>query len=995
MNLSIAQLVGRMVHRPAVMATVQKELGVDRLRAQRLVDGAVDLLLPEIKTQVRDHTRRNTIFASITQADNTLEQRLLHDNHRESALVDATSLLQSLLGPERPKQLLSVLQSNESATDTEAELAMAFAASGTLASLQTKLADGTGDDNAAGFANLFADTSSSGQGSNAGITADSLKAQAYLTTEENEEYRWLRYLLPLMLLALLLVTMLKACAESDQNAQLSQQRDQLQQELQTTQLSVNDQGEKLNAVNRDYAAARLQITDLQNTVQQNRAELAALQANHATAMADIEKYANLPTDTVALQERLLRTDHERDQSAKEIARINQSLQNTSAELQHTLDVNTALRVDLDRAQQNTQTQTDTIAALRNQVSETVSNHNQTVRRLATTRESLEQLQIAKTQEITTLEDQIKMQQSRIGHLLPRLDALNEEVAALTKDRDSAVSALDEQVATHSVQIEKLTELDTSKTLEISTLNDQVKAQETLIGELQYKSDELVEEVATITAAKDNAVLALGEANDTIEQLRIDGKAQAGSHQTQVNTLQSQMNNALEARNNSDSALGEQLQHAATQAVKIEQLQAEIHALQEEKAAAEAQVVALQQTASDASDNIARLQSEITTLENTVSLHEIQITNAETALGKTRTELSATTDERNTLLAARDELTAKIDELTAENQSTRDQLNAIDEELTVTRDALTSANTNTDLSTARLKVVEANLTQVTGKLKESENNEAAVNSQLQTAQTEIDQLRAAIEAAENSDDKLRARLKESRQRVVTFTDDNKVQQQTLATLKKQATQLKAERDQNNIINANKIRTLEKLVADSDNQVDQLTAEISTLRDKIVNAQVQAGTAARKTLEVRDSIARHIAESDLGGVSVEAIENNNAVAITVGPGNIYRKGEVALSREGTLVLSKIANMLSEYPQWQIDVEGHTDATPIGQAMKKRYPSNWELSVARASVVVNYLSLVSDVDSQSMSARGYADTRPVASNANALGRRQNRRIEIVLRR
>lgn len=1072
MNLSLAEQVGRRVHRPAVMATVQKELGVDRPRAQRLVDGAVGLLLPEMNSLVRNDTRRNALFNLVRQADNTLEQRLLHDNHRESALADTSSLLQSMLGRERPQQLLSMLQSNESASDSEAELAMAFAASGTLASLQTKIVDGTGYDNAAGFATLLTDTGSAGQGGEAGITSDSLTAQAYLNVEEPDENRWLRYLLPLMLLALLLVTTLKACNESDQNALLSQERDQLQQTLKNTQIAASNQTDKLNAVSRDYDTAKLEITDLQNAVQENRAELslfssrnatteqllertesekeqykielAALQTEHASAMAEIEKYASLPTDTVALQERLLRTESERDQSADKVISVNQSLQDVSAELQDALQLNESLQGDLSDAQQNTKTQTDTIAALEKQVNEATGKHEQALQRLATTRESLEKLQASTTQEITTLEGQIKTQENRIGELLPRLTALNGEVEALTTARDESAAALDEAnatidtllagrkedannyeaqintlqtlannaleardnsdvelgeqlqlVATQTAQIEELTDLDTSKTLEISTLTNQISEQQSRITELQQKRDELIEEVATITADKDGAVAALDEANANIEILRTDRKAVTDSFQSQVNTLQSQMNNALEARNTADSALGEQLQQVDTLSAQIEELQAEVNTLQQEKAEAETQVTALQQSATESSENITRSQSQIASLENAVNQRENQIADTETELNKTRDELAAITDERNKLLATRDKLSVEEDELAAENQSIHEQLSAVNKELNASKEALLSANSSTDELTAKLKDAEANLTQVTDKLKEAEGSNASISDQLQSAKDEIDQQKAAIQAGADSDDNLKAQLKESQQRVATLTDDNSVQKQTIADLEEQAAQLRAQYEQNNSSSAKTISSLEESVASSDNQVKQLTAEVNALRDKIVNAQAQAGDAARNTLEVRDNISRHIAESDLRGISVEAVENNTAVAITVGPGNIYRKGEVALSREGTVVLSKIAKILADYPQWQIDVEGHTDATPIGKVMRKRYPSNWELSVARASVVVKYLNLVSDVDSQSMSARGYADTRPVASNASAAGRRQNRRVDIVLRR
>ena len=77
--------------------------------------------------------------------------------------------------------------------------------------------------------------------------------------------------------------------------------------------------------------------------------------------------------------------------------------------------------------------------------------------------------------------------------------------------------------------------------------------------------------------------------------------------------------------------------------------------------------------------------------------------------------------------------------------------------------------------------------------------------------------------------------------------------------------------------------------------------------------------------------------------------------------------------------------------IVVEGHTDNVPISSA---QFPSNWELSTARATTVVRFL-ISRGLDRNRLSASGYADLHPIASNATAAGRELNRRVEIVLQR
>lgn len=83
-----------------------------------------------------------------------------------------------------------------------------------------------------------------------------------------------------------------------------------------------------------------------------------------------------------------------------------------------------------------------------------------------------------------------------------------------------------------------------------------------------------------------------------------------------------------------------------------------------------------------------------------------------------------------------------------------------------------------------------------------------------------------------------------------------------------------------------------------------------------------------------------------------------------------------------------MLRESPH-PIAVHGHTDAVPIHSV---RYPSNWELSGARAGSVVRYFE-ANGIDKQRLRAVGFADTRPLADNDSAEGRASNRRVELVL--
>jgi chemotaxis protein MotB len=110
--------------------------------------------------------------------------------------------------------------------------------------------------------------------------------------------------------------------------------------------------------------------------------------------------------------------------------------------------------------------------------------------------------------------------------------------------------------------------------------------------------------------------------------------------------------------------------------------------------------------------------------------------------------------------------------------------------------------------------------------------------------------------------------------------------------------------------------------------------------------------------------------------------------------YDSGEVKVKAPGLVVLEKIADFLrTAAAEKAIRVEGHADNMEIGPSLKSAFPSNWELSRARAAGIVRYLVEKGGLDSAKLSAVGYGASRPVASNATEEGRKRNRRIEIVL--
>jgi chemotaxis protein MotB len=116
--------------------------------------------------------------------------------------------------------------------------------------------------------------------------------------------------------------------------------------------------------------------------------------------------------------------------------------------------------------------------------------------------------------------------------------------------------------------------------------------------------------------------------------------------------------------------------------------------------------------------------------------------------------------------------------------------------------------------------------------------------------------------------------------------------------------------------------------------------------------------------------------------------HGLAVEINASVLFAPAHANLQPESVAALEAVAKLLVDAPQ-QVRVEGHTDNLPIASAL---YPSNWELSSARASSVVR-LFTATGVDPVRLSAVGYADNKPVESNDTVEGRARNRRVTLLI--
>ena len=152
---------------------------------------------------------------------------------------------------------------------------------------------------------------------------------------------------------------------------------------------------------------------------------------------------------------------------------------------------------------------------------------------------------------------------------------------------------------------------------------------------------------------------------------------------------------------------------------------------------------------------------------------------------------------------------------------------------------------------------------------------------------------------------------------------------------------------------------------------------------LQGRVDSLQAANETLERR---VRTLQDSLRAGSTAEGS--------TLAPPVYFPSGSAWLFNEAKRRLDQHAQTLQQqYPDADFRIKGYTDSVPIGPSLRDTYPSNWYLSAQRAAAVAHYLDTEHGVRTQTLEIEAFGPRSPVAPNETSEGRRQNRRVEIVV--
>jgi chemotaxis protein MotB len=372
--------------------------------------------------------------------------------------------------------------------------------------------------------------------------------------------------------------------------------------------------------------------------------------------------------------------------------------------------------------------------------------------------------------------------------------------------------------------------------------------------------------------------------------------------------------------------------------------------------------------------------------------------AQSSVGDLQSELEAARQDR----AEFEQTLAEADELLSRRT---DQIEQLQSELAAAARNLASVE-------AELVSTEQELTGV--------NAERLAMERLLTEQSQLQEIaEAELVSARQDYEQLSGQLAASQEHVQRLLNERTVLLATIGRMERENTQLQANNTQLQAANTRLQQQLDDTLVElnvaevelmrREANLDEAVAEHENVVDEYRQAREQLALQQARNEDFSETITELEArlnretnamdelQSQLQSLSnerqtlVSRLEDGTTV-IKLPESIVFASGSADIGEAGRETLQLLADALESFPDHQISIQGHTDSRSISPGLQRVYPSNWELSTARAASAVRALNQTG-IDDERMQAVGYADTRPLVDETDAQSRRANRRIEVLL--
>ncbi len=452
---------------------------------------------------------------------------------------------------------------------------------------------------------------------------------------------------------------------------------------------------------------------------------------------------------------------------------------------------------------------------------------------------------------------------------------------------------------------------------------------------------------------------------------------------------------------------------------------ELKAALESKRSLESETGKLRTDAEEAKRTSGELRRERDLLSTKADDLERQLTNTRQELASSQKALEAANTHIAALEKEKEQVTVALTDVRSEARDLETRLTAEKAQtasLQEEKQKLLGGTTTAQDEIARLQKRAGELETTAARAQDLEKQVSEQNQIIgELRQAAADREKLAAQASTLGSD-----LEQNKQRVATLTTE-------LAAISGESAQLRQERDQLKTdlqaaqqvarssqeqltrlqaISAERETDLERtkaIAAARESDLERIRQERGTLQTQLKEqtlelkmsevelARVEQEKAAKEAelkrlTQAQEDLTKSLqSEIDKGNIRIQQIKDR--LTINMLDKVLFDSGKSEVKPTGLTVLKQVSDVVKTIKDKQIRIEGHTDNVPIGSRLQEKFPTNWELSTARATSVVRFLIERGGVDRSNIAAVGYADTRPVASNDTDEGKASNRRIEITL--
>lgn len=388
-----------------------------------------------------------------------------------------------------------------------------------------------------------------------------------------------------------------------------------------------------------------------------------------------------------------------------------------------------------------------------------------------------------------------------------------------------------------------------------------------------------------------------------------------------------------------------------------------------------------------SQALARLQAQVDDLAETLSLERREREHLQERMSELYSELHATLSER-------DSLADSLKDARAEAERLRSELTQAEETAEVSREKLEVrlkelASLQADIAALRTvrEQLEKKVGELAGALGESEQNLAQVRDRSKVLKAELadaeERTNLAQEEIEAKETRIRDLVAEIEERDEALSEQKTLTADAEARIENLRRQIQALRDQ--------ISRVARALSLSQETVAEQRTKIENLGERLNVALAQrVEELSRYRSEFFGRLREVLGDVEQIRIVGDRFMFQSELFFDSGSAEIGANGRDKLARLAD-VLDRVAERIPEDIPWVLQVEGHTDRRPIRTA---RFPSNWELSTARATNIVHYL-VDQGIPPQNLAAAGYGEYQPLTEGSSEEAMARNRRIELKLTR